>query len=191
MSERLESPGRVGQVGGDNAAGLASKSAGIERSMRWCLTSGTSNPRRTGVKPAGIAHTLTVCVLEMEIMARGGKARGDTVAGGGMPRFVDVRLTPEQRVEFTRQILSDSEAVEALRRLTDDGYRVGVSWSGDSQSYTVSLTGRDTSSPNNGLCMTSFAKDLRTAVSLAVYKHFYVCGERWVPEESAALGDFG
>jgi len=159
--------------------------------MRWCLTSSTSNPGKGGVSPAGIAHTLSVCILESEAMVRGGKGKGEVVVGGSMPRFVDVRLTPEQRVEFTTQMLTDKEAVTALQSLSDDGYRVGVSWNGETQAYTVSLTGREPASPNHGLCMTSFAKDLRTAISLAVYKHVHVTGERWVPEATEALGDFG
>lgn len=124
-------------------------------------------------------------------MSRGkGKEKG---AGGSnvMPRFVDVKLTQEQREEFSRYRLLNDDHVGALQSLADDGYRVGVSWSGEQQAYIVSLTCRNPDSPNNGLCMTSFAKTLETAVRLAFYKHVEVTQECWVEGSFTDGEEFG
>lgn len=117
----------------------------------------------------------------------------DTKAGGvnTLPRFVDVRLTAEHRAEFATFGLYKDDPVQALQSLADDGYRVGVSWSGEQQAYTISLTCRNSESVNNGLCMTSFAKTLETAVRLAVYKHVVVCDERWVEASFGGEEEFG
>jgi hypothetical protein len=124
-------------------------------------------------------------------MARGaGKAAKDA-AGQGMPRFVDVKLTAEQRVGFSTWAQRGGDLVTFLQSLADDGYRVGVAWSGEQQAYTVSLTGRADGNPNKGLCMTSFARTLETALWLALYKHCVVTEERWLDDAFGSDEDFG
>jgi hypothetical protein len=108
-----------------------------------------------------------------------------------MPRFVDVKLTAEQRAAFLVWEKREGDLVTLLQSMADDGYRVGVSWSGEQQAYTVSLTCRGEGDPNNGLCMTSFAKTLSTALWLALYKHLEVTGGRWAGEASGSSEEFG
>lgn len=124
-------------------------------------------------------------------MARGAKKTAEAVAARSLPTFVDVKLTAEDKLRFVDWQCTPEEVLQFLQVLCDDGYRVGCSWSGETQAYTVSLTCRNAESPNNGLCMTSFAKDLHMAVALAVFKHTVMTGERWVPEAIGSLGDFG
>jgi hypothetical protein len=130
-------------------------------------------------------------MLEMAVMARGAKKTAAATAANGMPRFVDVKLTAEDKAGFLAWSCTPQEIIAFLQVLCDDGYRVGCGWSSETQAYTVSLTCRDGESPNNGLCMTSFARDVHTAVALAVYKHTVVTEGRWIPEDVAAVGDFG
>lgn len=121
-----------------------------------------------------------------------GKGSGEKPGSANtLPRFVDVKLTAEQRAEFQGFRLLNDDPTRALQSLADDGYRVGVSWSGEQQAYTVSLTCRNPESVNNGLCMTSFARTLEVAVRLAFYKHAVVTGERWVEASFGASEDFG
>ena len=75
-------------------------------------------------------------------MARGAAKAAKDAAGQGMPRFVDVKLTAEERAGFSTWVRPVGDLVDLLQSLADDGYRVGVSWSGEQQAYTVSLTGR-------------------------------------------------
>lgn len=160
--------------------------ASLYREMRYLLSISTESGRVGRLSPAGLAHSLGVCLIEDSNMARG-KGNGTKAAqSAGMPRFVDVKITAEQRAEFTAWEQREGDLVTFLQSLADDGYRVGVTWSGEQQAYTVSLTGRGADCPNNGLCMTSFAKTLPTALWLAIYKHTIVCEERWL---DGAFGD--
>lgn len=124
-------------------------------------------------------------------MSRGKGQAAKTGGANSLPRFVDIKLTAEQRAEFQSYRLYNDDPTGALQSLADDGYRVGVSWSGEQQAYTVSLTCRNPESVNNGLCMTSFARTLETAVRLAVYKHVVVTEERWVESSFGGDEDFG
>lgn len=180
-----------GQGLSDNGLGHAQKRAGLAREIRYLLTISTETGRRGAVSPTGLVHSLGVCLIEDYNMARGGKLGKEKDAPGGLPRFVDVKLTPEQRAEFVAVKERYADSTRWLQDLADDGYRVGVSWSGEHSSYTVSLTCRDARSPNNGMCMTSFAGDLVTAIALAVYKHFVVTEERWSQVVPAGSEDFG
>lgn len=124
-------------------------------------------------------------------MARGkGKAAVDRV-GGNLPTFVDVKLSPEDRENFLASLGDDLDAVRVLQSFADDGYRVGVAWSGEHQTYTVSVTCRDEESENNGLCMTSFSRSLQQAVLLAWFKHDVVCKRKWKAFEPDLSEQFG
>lgn len=175
----------------DDGVGRQSLRASLYREMHYLLTLSTGSSRVGRLSPAGIAHSLGVCLIEDWAMSRGKAKAGKGAASGTMPRFVDVKLTQEQREEFASYRLYKDDSVSALQSLSDDGYRVGVSWSGEQSAYTVSLTCRDADSPNNGLCMTSFAKTLETAIRLAVFKHVVVTEGRWVEGAFGSDEEFG
>jgi len=164
--------------------------ASLYREMRYLLTISSGASRVGHLSSAGVAHSLGVCLIEDWNMARGKSKGAGNGTGGTLPKFVDVRLSSEQREEFADHILSSAECAAALQHFADDGYRVGVSWSGEHQSYTVSVTCRQEGSDNEGLCMTSFAGDLVKAVSLAVYKHVVVTGGVWQNLDTQTMGDF-
>jgi hypothetical protein len=191
MSDHAGDSDRAGLARADTSPGLAKKSAGVRRSMAWCLTSSTEAGKRLYISQAGLAHTFGVCLLEMAIMARGGKKAVEDVTKTGMPRFVDVKLTPEQRDAFRRLSPTADGMVHAIQVMCDEGYRFGCSWSGEHQSYTVSLTCRAKDDANNGLCMTSFAGNLETAVALALFKHTTVTGGLWLGAGVSPDEDFG
>lgn len=185
---------RVGQGGWFRSEiGLKSalKSERIRNSMLWCLTSSNEPRRPGGIGPAGLVHTLSVCLLEAEEMARGKSVEVGGKKPVGMPRFVDVLLTAEGRAQFVDWKWDHEQLVCELQRLTDSGYRVGCSWSGETQAYSVSLTCRDETSVNAGLCMTSFAKTLERAIALAVWKHTVYTEGNWLGVASATTDDFG
>lgn len=175
----------------DYGSGLAQKRAALHREMRYLLTISTQTGRGGQVSPAGLAHSLGVCLIEEWNMARGAKKQVEDTKQGGMPRFVDVKLTAEQKQEFMAVKDRYADSVRWLQDLVDDGYRVGVTWSGEHQSYTLSLTCRDAKSPNYNLCMTSFAGDLVTVIALAVYKHCVVTEETWLSGIDSPAEAFG
>lgn len=191
MSVQTSFLGSVGLDASDNGSGLAQKRAALHREMRYLLTISTQTGRGGQVSPAGLAHSLGVCLIEEWNMARGGKKQVDDAKQAGMPRFVDVKLTADQKQEFLAIKDRYADSVRWLQDFADDGYRVGVTWSGEHQSYTLSLTCRDEKSPNFGLCMTSFAGDLVTVIALAVYKHCIITDEKWLGAVESASEAFG
>lgn len=180
-----------GSVGGENAAGGHSPRASLHREMRYLLTISTGTSGVGRLSPAGLAHSLGVCLTEDWTMSRGKGTQKAATEQTGMPRFVDVALSAEQREEFVGWERRGGDLVTFLQSMADDGYRVGVAWSGAQQAYTVSLTCREAGNVNEGLCMTSFAKTLSTALWLALYKHLVVTEENWAGNRAGGTEDFG
>lgn len=165
--------------------------ASIAREMRYLLARSNEAGRGGYLSPAGLAHSLGVCLIEDWNMSRGKGKAGQGRAATNLPTFVDIKLTEEERENFLTALEDGLDAVKCLQTFADTGYRVGVAWSGEHQSYTVSVTCRDEESPNNGLCMTSFAGKLERAVLLAWFKHEVVCRGDWggrVPPREEAFG---
>lgn len=164
---------------------------------RWRLSLERSiTATRTERNPAylrghALCHLLGVHAIEGEIIMARGKTRKSAAETNGAPKFVDVRLSVEQRAEFVRWQYSDKELTTWLESFVNDGYRIGFSWASEQQAYFVSLTGRDTGGPNDGLCMTSFAGDIRTAMALAFYKHTVVTEMVWAKAGTGEAGAFG
>lgn len=180
-----------GAAGSESRAGAEELRARLGREISYLLAINTQASGAGRVSPAGLSHSLGVCLIEDWHMSRGKGQQPNRESSQAMPRFVDVKLTPEQKADFLRQEYTADGLVRFLQLAADAGYRIGCSWSTETQAYTVSMTCRAAGSPNNGLCMTSFAKDLSTAVALAHYKHTAVCGEDWLGGAGPESADFG
>lgn len=180
-----------GVDGPENRAVRQNPRASLYREMRYLLAINTKASGAGRLSSTGLVHSLGVCLTEDWIMARGKGAQKTGKDTVGMPRFVDVTLSSEQREEFTVWERRSGDLVALLQSMADDGYRVGVSWSGAQQAYTVSITCRQEGSVNEGLCMTSFAKTLSTALWLALYKHVEVTQGDWVGNRAGGSEDFG
>lgn len=180
-----------GSDGAGNGAGGHNPRASLHRELWYLLTINTKTGGVGRVSPSGLAYSLSVCLIEDFNMSRGKSKGGAQGNGSAMPRFVDIKLTQEQKAAFLGQRHTAEELVGFLQAVADDGYRVGCSWNAESQSYTVSMTCRNAESVNNGLCVTSFAKDVSTAIALAWYKHDVVCGGDWLGAAGPGSEDFG
>lgn len=183
----------VGRVKPDaeNSVGRDAKLSAIQRSIRWVLASNNEPRGRGQISPTGFSHTFAVCMLEWNEMARGNGKQVDQAKLTAMPTFVDIKLTADNRQRFQEWYAHERDAIKILTDFTDTGYRVGCTWSGDTQSYTVSVTCRSSEQPNNGLCMTSFAKTIHQGICLAWFKHSVLAAGAWrtyAPEESEGWG---
>jgi len=184
-------PGFEGRGRSESRLGAEAFRASTRRELMYLLAI-SHNPRRAGiVSPAGIAHSLGVCLLEDYAVARGKGKPTVEAKSGVMPRFVDVKLDGDQRKAFLAFTSTGAELVDAMQAFADNGYRVGVSWSGEQQAYTVSLTCRAQGDPNEGLCMTSFAGSLERAIALAVFKHTVVTEGVWTSGGGGEREAFG
>lgn len=165
--------------------------ASIARELRYLLTISRDAGKPNHMRQTGVAYSVGVALIEDYNMVRG-KGLAKDAKVGNMPRFVDIKLTAEEREAFIPWTKRDGPGlVTFLQSLADDGYRVGVTWTGEQQAYTVSLTCRSVGHINEGLCMTSFAKSLELALWLAIYKHTVVAGEKWMEAVGGGEGDFG
>lgn len=175
----------------ENRVGGQNPRAALYREMRYLLTISKESCGVGRLSPAGLAHSLGVCLTEDWHMARG-KVKGSSAGNtGNLPRFVDIKLTQEERDQFVEWFDPNVDQTSVLQQFADLGYRLGVSWSGEHQSYTVSATCRDSGSPNDGMCMTAFSGNLRKAVALLWWKHHYVADQDWNTRVSGPREDFG
>lgn len=190
MSAQQPLPGFEGR-GPENRVGVEAVRASIAREMRYLLSISRDASKPFAIRPAGVAHSLGVCLIEDYNMARGKRRDGDDGKAGSMPTFVDIRMDQDARKRFLDWYDREIDAVKILTDLADTGYRVGCAWSGDAQAYTISLTCRTDEQPNNGLCMTSFARDLHQCVCLAWFKHSHLAKGAWrtyAPESTEGWG---
>lgn len=172
-------------------SGNVERSAAVHRHLVFLLTSLTDARLARYMSKSGVSHDFGVCMIEVGIMARGKKTAPEGVNGGVLPRFIDVRLSQEQRAEFKAASYTPQSLALFLEEMCASGYRVGCAYSGERGSFTVSFTCRDDQSPNHNLCMTSFAGDLLTAIALACFKHSVVTEGVWVVEGDSAGGEWG
>lgn len=175
----------------ENGLGGHNLRASLNREMRYLLTISTETSGGGRLSPAGLAHSMGVCLTEGWVMARGKDAGGKSGDSAGMPRFVDVKLDQAQKAAFLEFDLSDAQIIDRIQQLAFTGHRFGCAWSGEQQAYTVSVTCRNPESPNNGLCMTSFARFMKQAMRLALFKHDVVTRGVWVVPGTESVGDFG
>lgn len=165
--------------------------ASIARELRYLLSISNDAGKPYAIRQAGIAYSVGVALIEDYNVVRG-KGSGKEAQNGQMPRFVDVKLTADERDAFVAWAKAGGvDVIKGLQAFADDGYRVGVTWASEQQAYTVSVTCRLSGSPNQGLCMTSFAKTLDVALLLALYKHQVIAGGNWLGVVGGGGEDFG
>ena len=123
-------------------------------------------------------------------MARG-KQRTVVAKDGGLPAFVNVTLSQDDRVAMKTLDQSVDGLVDWLELMARDGYRIGLSWNSERSAYICSVTARDTGTPNDGKCVTSFAPTVMQVVFVAWYKHVHILGAVWLDDTAVLEGSFG
>jgi len=147
---------------------------------------------RTGLfKPKEYARYLGIELEGWQNMARGKSGQSKSDVWAGAPKFVDIRLDSVAKAEFTALSYTAQDVLDEVERIVNDGHRVGLAYSVERSSYTVSLTGREDGCANKGLCMTSFASTPLRALALAVYKHQTLCDGVWAVAGVSKDEDFG
>lgn len=105
--------------------------------------------------------------------------------------FVNINLDAKQRKEI--KALHENDDVDLktlLDNLTTDGYRVGLAYNPEKDSFTCSLTGTKAAAHNEGLCCVSHAGSAPKALIVATYKHYTICqGGSW-KEHAESDADF-
>ena len=60
-----------------------------------------------------------------------------------------------------------------------DGHRMSVTYNGQNDTFTVSLTGRGDDCPNDGMTVVSFAGTWYEALQVSMYKHHILAEGDW------------
>jgi hypothetical protein len=95
--------------------------------------------------------------------------------------FVNIELNATHKKEL-KKIVNDAEydVGTLLTNLVTDGYRIGLAYNPEKDSFTCSLTAKDTSAHNEGFCMVSHSSTPIKALLTAVYKHYSIAkGGEW------------
>jgi hypothetical protein len=95
--------------------------------------------------------------------------------------FVNIELNATHRKEL-KKIVNDAEydVGTLLTNLVTDGYRIGLAYNPEKDSFTCSLTAKDTAAHNEGFCMVSHSGTPIKALLTAVYKHYSIAkGAEW------------
>ena len=95
--------------------------------------------------------------------------------------FVNIELNATHRKEL-KKIVNDAEydVGTLLTNLVTDGYRIGLAYNPEKDSFTCSLTAKNTSAHNEGFCLVSHSGTPIKALLTAVYKHYSIAkGGEW------------
>lgn len=114
-------------------------------------------------------------------MARG---KGESVSkaaqnGNQWTQFVDIPLGEVSWEDVLAKFGTAGQVDQGVRDLGLNGYRIGISYNGQSDAFIVSVTCRDEGSPNNGFTFTSFAGSWLDAIRIALFKHFVLADGSW------------
>jgi hypothetical protein len=91
--------------------------------------------------------------------------------------FIDVRLTPEQRAEFTDWCNADQ--LTFLDDVLGDEIKVGLSYDPDNETYQANLTSVKHAGSGMRVILTARAGTWEKAILLALYKHFVLLEGDW------------
>lgn len=117
-------------------------------------------------------------VTRGRIMARG-KGGKEPEATTQWTRFIDIPMAGVTVDDINSEYGDGTSVGAGVDGLVRAGYRIGISFNGQTQSYIVSLTCRDEHSPNAGCTVTSHAGDWWFALAVMCYKHYVVAREDW------------
>lgn len=118
-------------------------------------------------------------------------ARKKTPPAWGNITFVKYELSGEEKKQFVEWTRKTSNQVDDLvQTLLTDGNKLTFSFNAQTDSYIVSVTGRDEGSINFERCFTSHGKTYFIALTVALFK-YHVVWERGTWEDRDNDEDFG
>jgi len=94
--------------------------------------------------------------------------------------FISCELTTEDKTALreTETLWSD-DAIKELEASLIQGYKVGMSFNQEQETFTVSLTDNDPNSEFGGYCLTGRGSSLENAFNALMYKHLVRLKDGW------------
>ena len=97
----------------------------------------------------------------------------------GMPTFVNVNLSDEQKAFVKGNLPSVVEVLDKIEDLLADNYKLTVSFDDTTDCYAAYLIGKDNQVTNAGLMLSAYAPVLMGVFAMLLYKHYTVLQEDW------------
>ena len=123
------------------------------------------------------------------------KGRSNARSKGGKPKkqptqgefhFLNVNITEDMKKRVNAYWGSGNDVWEHVEQLVGGGYRVGLSFTGDTDTYTASVTNRDGPVEHRGGCLTARGGTAFAALARVVGLHYAVANEDWAEFGSQA-----
>lgn len=116
--------------------------------------------------------------LELEIRERLGMAkpndRQSTWKG-----FVDVKLTEQEKENFTQWDVHDNDLFLLLAEAVVAGHKQSLTWNKQNETYVFSFTGNEGAGKHEGYTLSAFAGDWYIALRVLLYKHHVLLEGDW------------
>lgn len=144
---------------------------------RWCHTRGCNGDCKYHSKSCSLNRGI-IWFMELHNMAR---KKSSAKSSNFSTEFIRCEITSADKDHFKtwckqKDVVLDTLVIEILQ----SNHKISFSYSEHSDSFIVSLTGKQEDCDNSGKCFTSHAKDYITALWLACYKfHIIFKGQAW------------
>lgn len=98
---------------------------------------------------------------------------GDKQSKSDLPEwgFVNVQLSDDERTAAMLDFTDPDTMWDTLVVSLKDGYKVTLSYDGETDSYCAALSGTNCGKPNERLTLTAWGEDEITALKYLLYKH--------------------
>lgn len=106
---------------------------------------------------------------------------------GDWKGFVQCNLGKQEKIDAKKWIeAQETSELEAIEPLVSDGYKVSFSQDGYHSAALCSISCVDPENTNYGFTLTGRAPDMRSALFMALYKHFIMLECDWSGREASS-----
>jgi len=105
--------------------------------------------------------------------------------------FRDFKLTAEQLEGFGSFDTDDDDLMDLVQTTLVEGYKLTLTYSGQSDTYNCALTCNAEKHANQGYTMSAFAPSAYTALKLLMYKHHVLLESDWSKIPAPQRGGLG
>jgi len=105
--------------------------------------------------------------------------------------FVDVKLSEQDKANYTAWDLADSDVWDGIATYCEAGIKIALTYNAQNASYTCSGTGQPAAGANNGYCVNAYAKSPYEAARVWLFKVSAILPETWSDYESGEADAIG
>jgi len=95
--------------------------------------------------------------------------------------FANIDLEEKDKAAIAGGILDGDAVLEIMGDMLSEGHKIALSYDPERDTVSCAVTGAYSRCQNAGLTMTSFARDITTALLVMAYKHDVIAKGNWQP----------